>query len=329
MTLLTIERVVVHLALAGTLFWVVNWLGARSAAFGYVSLHPAPRASDPPGTLFNVVFRACAPVAFVLLAATGLYAVGWDAMVRGIWAVPVYYFGGRIALNLLLGRGAILNWIRETGQAALSIGVVALLYDRIIQNRDTLMPDAEAVVSEMWIIVALFLYAVLNGVEVGAKGAARRSERYIDRAYGRYRERYGTVVADALSAGGSRPDAFTESVVYAVMIYEGFNRPPQVQALERWLQWVRPATPRTVGPMQVRSAIPLTDAESVRAGAERIRDVFARARARTDPHTALGAYDAAQLVYADYNPDDGYVEDVSNVHETLVRLHYPSVAATP
>lgn len=325
--LITAGRAAVHIALAGTLFWGVNWLGAHSKTFGYVSLHPVPRATDPPTTLFNVLFRTGAPVAFVLLAATGLYAVGWDAAVQGIWAVPVYYFAGRLALNLFLGRGVVLNWGRELGQAAVSIGAVALLYDRIIRNRDTLMPDPEAVVAEIWITLALFVYVVLNGVEFGRAGAVRRSEHYIDSAYERYRRLYGHVVSRALSTQGTPPDPFTESVVYAVMIYEGFNRPPRVQALERVLQRVWPNTPRTVGPMQVRSAVPMADEASVRAGVERIRQVVERTRDGAVPPPAM--FDLAFEVYRDYNPDDGYVEDVANVHDVLVRRHYPKLANAP
>ena len=204
---------------------------------------------------------------------------------------------------------------------------MALLYDRILQDPDTLMPGLDTVVAEIWIAVALFLYAVLNGVEVGAKGADRRSVSYIDQAYARYRDLYGATVAEALAPDGGRPDPFAESVVYAVMIYEGFNRPPRVQALERWMQRALPGRPRTVGPMQVRSAVPMTDAASVRAGTERIRDVIVRERGGSD--RILPLYDVADAVYRAYNPDDRYAEDVSNVHRTLVQRHYPTLAEAP
>ncbi|MDT0631430.1 hypothetical protein [Rubrivirga litoralis] len=323
--LLVVCRFALHGALAFVLFVGVNWLGPRSKAFGYVSLHAVPRASDPPSTVFNVVFRAAAPVALVLLTATALYAVGWDPMVEGIWAVPVYYFGGSLVFNLALGRWLILNWVRELGQAALSIGTVALLYKRVIEDRDTLMPDAEAIVAELWIIVALFIYAVLNGVKFEWKGSIERSDRYIESAYERYRATWGEVVSAELPVKGAGPDPFVESVVYAVMIYEGFNRPPRVQRAERWIQRVWPGRPRTLGPMQVRSAIPMTDEQSVRVGVRRVAAVIAEAQDSPSSYQP-SMYDVAHQVYQDYNPGERYAEDVAAVHDVLIRQHYPALA---
>lgn len=313
---LTAGACAAHVALAWGLFRLVNWLGGHSQAFGYVALRATPQPDPAPA--FNLALRAGTPLVYLLVVSAALYAVGADVLVGGIWAVVPLSLGGRIALNVWLGRGLRMDWRKTLGRAALSSGAAWVLYDRVVRHRETLLPSVEDIAGELWVIVALFVYAVLNSVQAPSAETEGRSRRYIARAYRDYAARYGGVVRDVLAAGSGRVDPAVEAVVYAVMIVEGFNRPPRVQRAERLLQRATPWASRTVGPMQVRSAVPLTDDESVRRGAARLADAVGRHRETWDPAGAAAA---------EYNRDDGYVADVRGVHAVVVELFYAGDSA--
>ena len=316
-----------HAALAFGLYQVVNWVGARSKTFGYVSLRPIPQTDGAPA--FNVLLRVGAPVAYLLLVSAALYAVRGDPWVREIWSVVALYFAGRIALNVWLGRRLRMNWARELGQAALSTGVAWLLYDKVIRHRETLLPDAKTVAAELWVIVALFVFSLLNGVRLNPSGSEGRARRYVADVYRRYRQQYGEIVEGGLPLRGGEPDRLAESIVYAVMIHEGFNRPPRAQKVERWLQRVFPTRPRTLGPMQVRTVVPLTDDESVRLGVERVVGVYQQAVGGTSqtggPVGSMTVFDIARAVARDYNRDDDYIADVAGIHGMVVTAFYPGL----
>ena len=57
------EVFLVHLGLAIILFFTVNWLGKRSASFGYMHLSVFVRSDPAPA--FNFIFRVFCPVVYL------------------------------------------------------------------------------------------------------------------------------------------------------------------------------------------------------------------------------------------------------------------------
>src|SRR5438093_6181974 len=97
-----------HIALAMLLFWIVNWIGKHSTAWGYLQLSLAVRADDAPA--FNFVFRVLTPIVYLIIVSAILYAAGLDLLVNRIYFVIIYYFILRVAYNVVLGRTRLMNW---------------------------------------------------------------------------------------------------------------------------------------------------------------------------------------------------------------------------
>ncbi|MDT0630220.1 hypothetical protein RQM47_03665 [Rubrivirga sp. S365] len=316
-----VAAVFVHLALAVALFFLMGWIGRHTAGMGYISLSLFVTRDEAPA--FNFAFRAFGPIAFIVIVAAALYGVGADWLVGGIWFVAVYYSAFRVGYNLAMGRRLLLNWPREALILAVTVGGAWLLYDKVIRVRQYLLPDAQSVSTELWIIVALFIYATLNRIEVSEAGSRRRKEAYLAHAFRTLRSQYQSVVEPLV------PNAFVESVVYSIMVYESFQRPPAFQALERV---AFPRFSKSLGPMQVQTESMISNTESVRLGTEKIVAAYERAvteRAEPNFDPVHDDYRRGSVVYniaEDYNPDHSYMEAISALNHRVIERFYPSLA---
>ena len=302
---------------------LMGWIGRHSVGMGYITLSLFVTRDEAPA--FNFTFRTFGPIAYIVIVSAVLYALGADRFVEGIWLIAVYYSTIRVAYNLAMNRLLLVNWAREVLIIGVTIGGAWLLYDRVIQVRQFLLPDAQGVSTELWIIVVIFVYSVLNRVEVSPGGSKRRKENYLNHAYKALRARYREVVEPRV------PNPFVESVVYSIMIYENFQRPPAFQALERA---AFPRFSKSLGPMQVQTESMISNKESVRLGTEKIVAAYEKAvaeNAREGFDPARDDYRRNSIVYDianDYNPDYSYTEAVSALNHRVIERFYPDIANT-
>lgn len=311
----------VHLLLAAGLFLTINWIGRHSHSLGYISLGLFVRRDEAPA--FNLALRLLGPVVFITIAAAILYGIGLDTYVQGIWRVVLYYFAGRAGFNVLMGRALLVNWVREVLIGAACVWVSWLVYESIIQHKKTLLPDFTTATNELWVFVGLFVYTVLNQVDTGTRGSERRKDKYLKKRFSELIERYGKII------GKSLPDELSQSLGMTILLYESFNRPWLAQKLEHL---VFPFWGRSLGPMQVTTDKRINDLESVRLGAELIAASYLK-RLNEVKQKQGDAYDEhwkrwylVRKVAADYNKDDSYVNDVYELHKTIVSLFYPQLS---
>jgi hypothetical protein len=311
----------VHLLLAVGLFLTINWIGRHSHSLGYISLGLFVRRDEAPA--FNLALRLLGPVVFVTIAAAILYGIDLDTYVQGIWRVVLYYFAGRAGFNVLMGRALLVNWVREAVIGASCVWVSWLVYESIIKHKKTLLPDFTTATNELWVFVGLFVYTVLNQIDTGTRGSERRKDKYLKKRFSELIERYGKII------GKSLPDELSQSLGMTILLYESFNRPWLAQKLEHL---IFPFWGRSLGPMQVTTAKRINDLESVRLGAELIAASYLK-RLNEVKQKQGDAYDEhwkrwylVRKVAADYNKDDSYVNDVYELHKTIVSLFYPQLS---
>ncbi len=309
-----------HFGLAIALFMGINWIGAHSGPMGYISLGLFVRKDEAPA--FNWALRLLSPVVFITVVSAVLYALNLSEIVKNIWHVAIYYVVVRIAFNVLMGRSLLINWWRETFIGATVITFNWMAYDKLISQKKTLLPDFSTATNELWVFVAVFVYAVINQVEFSNSGSSRRKNRYIDSQYQMLRKRYQTIL-DA-----NVKDDFARSIALSILIYENFNRPTLVRRLERL---VFPRFSRTLGPMQVSTSELITDTESVTRGCKIVADSVAKRQKRHARGVPLSweekakAQDVVRAVAADYNRDSHYVDGVSELHEVIVVKYFPQI----
>jgi len=140
------------------------------------------------------------------------------------------------------------------------------------------------------------------------------------------------------AANLDRYDRLAESIIYSILIYEGFNRPPAVRLLERLLF---PWGSKSLGPMQVTTDRRISDEESVTLGAKRLVDAYREVLATGNEKARLKnvtfdsllniahRYYVISRVAAAYNKDDSYVGEVRELHELMAREFYPELIPPP
>ncbi len=294
-----------QLGLAILLFLGVNWVGEHSSSFGYLQLSLHVR--DAPAPLFNFVLKALAPTVYVIIIATICYLLNRDSLVRDIWLVAVYYFAFRLLFNIAFGRAALLDWPSVLKQATAGIAAAYLAYVHVILPRRFLLPGVESIGNQLWVIVALFLYAVLNGVRTSSARGARRKKQYLRSRFNHLKRDYGDLIYNQF------PERYMELVAYAILIYETFNRPWLARLVERA---VFPWWSHTLGPMQVNTKTRLSDRESVVIGTRKLRRSFEMTNEELIGKQT-SRYTVIKMAIAKYNRDEHYIGEVFQVLHIL------------
>ncbi len=294
-----------HFVLAIVLFFGVNWIGEHSSAFGYLRLSLHVR--EVPAPAFNFVLKALAPTVYIIIVATTCYVLKRDGLVKNIWLVAAYYFAFRLVFNIAFGRVALLDWSSILRQTAVGVGAAYLAYVHFILPRHPLLPGAQTVGDQLWVIVALFIYAVLNDVRTPSPRSARRKKQYLRTRFDHFKNEYGDLIDNQF------PERYMELVAYAILIYETFNRPWLARLAERA---VFPWGSHTLGPMQVKTKTRLSDRESVAIGTQQLRSSFDMTNEELIGKRA-SRYTVIRMAIAKYNRDESYIGEVLQVLHIL------------
>jgi hypothetical protein len=322
-----LKIILFHWFLAVTMFFFLNWIGKLAQASGYLALDIYLKRDDAPA--FNFVFRVIGPVVFVIFAACLLYIAGLDQFVQNIWLVIVYQFVFRLGFNLSFGRYLLMNLRREALLWGVSIGLGWFLYEHVIINKDYLFPDYAHIANHLWVLVMLFLYSTLNHLRFDEEKSKRRKNQYLYSAYGDNKHQYDNIISKITQ------NRLVESIIYSILIYEGFNR-PRVARIVEYLFF--PWGSKTLGPMQIKIKHRISDLESVRLGAIRVADAYqdalttgsekAKAKNKEFNPTTNQSHRLYVIlrVAAAYNKDDTYATEIENVHAILSKEFYKEFA---
>lgn len=296
---------IVQFGLAVLLFYTLNWIGKHSSAYGYLQLSLVVQSDQAPA--FNFILKTFTPTVFIILISTGCYVLNLENFVSGIWLLAVYYFGFRLLFNVVLGRALLLDWLSLFVQTTIGIGAAFLAYRHLIVPRRPLFPDLNTIGNQLWIVVALFLYAAFNSIRTSDEASARRKNRYIRSRFASLQRLYGGLIKDQF------PNPYMELVAYAILVYETFNRPKVVRAIENA---VFPWHSRTLGPMQVRTGARLSDRDSVHLGVCELRRCFETTEQELSGKP-VSRYEVIRLALAKYNRDKSYINEVLQVLHIL------------
>src|SRR6266849_9285412 len=150
------STIALQILLAVILFFAVNWFGRHSLSSGYMSLSLFAKTDEAPA--FNFLFRVAAPIVYLILTASLLYALQLDSFVRSFYMVAVYYVLFRWSFNIVTGRARLLNWRSQMIVGLATCSIAYFLYVQVLSKRHSLLPDFASVGNELWIIVLVFLY---------------------------------------------------------------------------------------------------------------------------------------------------------------------------
>lgn len=307
--------IIVHIALAILLFFLVNWIGKHSISIGYIEITIFSQNEDSPA--FNFLIRVLSPQVFLIVVASILYGFNADYLVKDIYLVNVYYIAFRLLASIALGRLLLLNWYKQILYWIAIISLSYVLYIKVIQYKKNILPDLSTLSNELWIVILVFIYQVMNNLDFSSAKAAERQEKYIHKNYDFLKKKYGSIIHSITQ------NEALDIIVYAILIYEDFNRPRIV----RWIEYVAfflSTKPKTLGIMQFRTNNYIGDSESVRLGTQKIFNKFQSLKQSAQWSLYENDYQVARDIIADYNGGESYTNEAINLMHNVQRMFYPN-----
>ena len=145
---------------------------------------------------FGGVIKTFSPIVYIIVVSSIFYSFKLDFLVNKIWLVVAYYYLYRFLYNILLERFALLNKKLFLVQAIISILLSYFIYIKLIIYKNYLFPDVKTIGNELWIIIVLYLYKVLNNINISEEKTRRRMRRYIHNRYNVFKGKYHDIVDD-------------------------------------------------------------------------------------------------------------------------------------
>ncbi|WP_137111167.1 hypothetical protein [Rhodobacter sp. SY28-1] len=308
---MTIDTFAVHsacISLAILLFFAVNWIGRHAVSFGYSSttLFEHPNES----IALNFVFRTLPPMVLMVLLSAVAVASGNDELRLQSYWIAVYYFLIRAVYFPVFGLHQLIDWRRFSLHAGMGLAAAWAAYRFLILPKKSLLPDLETAGNELWLAMIFFMYALANSITVVDSRSAGRRNSFVAKRYLSARYRYGALIDE------STTEDLLKLIVYSVIVFEDYCRPPIVRFVERTLFW---RAGRTTGVMQVSSECRLDDMESVKLGTAKLKESWV-------DHKEESFWERVRSVVADYNRDDDYVYKVLEVMEIIAKRVEPNFA---
>ncbi len=293
-------------------FFVTNWLGGHTPVDrGYVTLSLI--AADDTMPAFNFVFKTLTPlVQYILFIALFQLVTPLAFLLANSYMIIVYYWFLRGLYYILRGAFHLANWPIFFLYMIVSVGIAIWIYS-FAESVDSILPGKEALRDQLWILIAIFVYQVVNGLRINRKGTEDRKHRYALRKYHEFKKKYSEVV-----------DANCEYVVdadllYAIMIVENYNRPPLVRMVEN-LKFRMTHKRMSLGIMQVQTDKMIDDKESIKQAAEiiaKLREEYIQNREKESE--SLGVLSAYVYTMAERYIGGSweYANDVREIYEVI------------
>ena len=244
------------------LFFIINLIGQNAPpSLKYYTLTPFLEAEESPA--FNYLIRVITPIIYLLIISAIFYYVKWDFLVERIYLVSIYYVLFRALLNISINRFPLINW-KKFLFYSLSIVIISFwTYKNIIEPKNNLLPDFSAMSNEIWLIVLIFMYTLLNSISFSKATSKKRKENYIDSRFKYFRKKYDIEITSFFKRRR------LVQLVYAILIFEDFNRPKLFRIIEN-INFAITKKPHTLGVMQFMSKQYINDDESLKLGLKKI-----------------------------------------------------------
>ena len=324
----TLSIAMVHVIAAIVLFYLVNWVGARSISVGYMQMSIIAKEETAPA--FNFLFKVLSPIVFLVLFIVTVQVLNHKEFVQASYLIVVYYWLFRTLVIILLGRRKLTNWklhfIYWVASIVLSIWIYSL-----VEQVDKILPTPRSLLDQMWILIIMFLYNVFNNIELSRASTLKRKEDYICHQYTFFKKKYGIIISKHCR------NEFYEAATYSILICENFNRPKFV----RWIEYLRfffTRTHHTLGVMQVRTNKYISDEESIVKAIDIIKQAGLKHKQKIVTKENEYSYDSSNSalyeIAGSYNcNNEDYQSEVCSIYEAIkdnydhIERDYESIVA--
>jgi hypothetical protein len=300
------DIVILHFTLSIFLFFIINWLGKKSSFVGYVEFSNFSDKLESP--IFNLAFRVVSPIVYLIIISALLYSFHLDRFVTKSYFIVIFYFLIRWVMIYLLNRNQLTNWWRQLLIGGLAICLAYILYAKLIVFKKSILPDPGELANELWIIIILFIYNLLNKLNFPSQQMFTRNNNYIDRQYDKFKNKFEIEIDKIII------NPKLKCLTYAILIYEDFNRPKIVRIFE-YISFFLTKKPHSLGVMQFYTTKYITSIESVRLGTAKIKAKYEELKGKKQYD-----WEIRNEIITDYNGGSEYLHEVTSIEEKLSNL---------
>ena len=325
---------VIYPVLAIIVFFISNWIGKYSYSLGYHKIDFIVDRED--SVAFNFSLRVLTPTIFIILLSAIFYYFNLDYLTINIYFVVFYSVVIRMSVNLFMGRFHILDWRLQIFYA-ISICLVGYFsYEKLILPKKPLIPDFNTISNELWIIIGVFVYGIVNKIELSEFKKRARISNYIKIRYKNLSSKYENLIylsihecIDKLEIDQEIiknyriDDRFKDStakflsvLIYSIMIFEDFNRSKGARMIENLIA-KNSSKEMTLGIMQVKTDVLISDEQSIIFAVLKVFAVF-REYLINSLLTEHNYYsDCRSKILSSYNSGFNYECSVESIFEIL------------
>lgn len=256
----------------------------------------------------NIIMNICIPNVFMVF----IYMISkeWNLKIIEEYLmvyVIAFYVYRMFLICVILRRKEMYSFGYEFGMAIVGIAIAWMLNNCFFVSVKNVFIGVEELKEELWIVIFVILYQFLKLLldkRVTQDSVLKKGQisRYIINKFNKFYARYSHLMDINIRTS----DMYI--FLYAIMIFEDYNRGPIYRFFERFK--VRLGKSTTVGIMQIKSDKPLSDEESIIECIEWLENRFGDDKANID---VMQVKDVAW----EYNNDEAYAKSVAYIYECL------------
>lgn len=259
-------KILLFLGLAIIEYIIINFLTAKITklkeyvTINYSSFEFADIGEKPYG--LNILIRIICPTIFIIILSGIFYNFGINSFVEEIYLITIFYFLIRwFVIIAIFCRKELTNWKEEIFIFIITISINLLLYCFFIKKTTQIFISIDELRDAIWISIITFTIVIIRDfiykyVYIDNYKLETRKEKYILKKYEYFRNEYEDII--------TTKNKELHKIVYAIMIYENFNRPFLIRIIEKTKFLITGKA--TLGVMQVSSRVFINDRTSVKLG---------------------------------------------------------------
>lgn len=266
----------------------------------------ADKTDKPYG--LNVILKLFGPVIYMVIIAGIFYEIGRHYLVEDIYLITIFYYFIRwINIIFILERKELNDWKKDIVVCTLGMILNLIVYQMFIIRTDRIFLSIDELREGVWLGIITFLFVLArnhmyNNIYVKAKESVNRKEKYILNKYKYFYNKYKNIIEEN--------NKELESLIYSIMIYENYNRPPLFRVLE-YIKCIASGE-ATLGVMQVKTKKIISNRTSVKQGCKIIEDNYDKYNVSIQNQDEL-----ISKILASYNGGSCYKDEVLYIREVI------------
>lgn len=259
----------------------------------------------------NILIKMIAPIIYTIICSGIFYKVNLNYFVQDIYIVQILYFVLRwIIIIFIYDRKDLNDWKSEILVFIFSTAIMLLIYYSFIIQTTDIFISTEELKNAVWIGIITFAFLVIrdyiyNYVKVDTINSEKRKTKYILKKYVHFKTKYGFIF--------EKEEKELQRIIYAIMIYENYNRPFVIRMLE-YIKFLFKGE-ATLGVMQFKTSKIITDEQSVKSGYNKIKEKYKQYKTKTETEN-----DLLMKIVLDYNCSVQYFEEVKYIIDIIYNI---------